>query len=368
MKKVIENIKFMQEGTMVFGDLYMEDGVVQRIDYKTPHMLSDIVIPGFVDIHTHGFHGYSCDDSDPKRLLQLAQEYAKRGVTTFCPTLSARPLKEYAAIIDVYRKAYQGDIHKGARYGGVHLEGPYLQPEMAGAMEKAQLQRIDIGELDDFLREYHNDIRIMTIAPELPFADEAIRILHLYGVEVALGHTNATFTQAREAFALGAGHVTHLGNTMPRIDHHHENMMDAVFLSDCICEIIMDGVHMQPRMLEWIIRLLGCKRIIAISDGTPYSGYTYPEGYELEGGYKVKNQAIFKGEELIASCCDLLSIFQFLYQHYDLMECIQMCCGNAAKMLKTYTCEIGLGKKADIVLLDHELHIKDVIVNGRSVN
>ena len=64
MKRIIENIKFMQDGTMVFGDLHLEDGFVERIDYKTPHMVSDIAIPGLVDIHTHGFHGYSCENTD----------------------------------------------------------------------------------------------------------------------------------------------------------------------------------------------------------------------------------------------------------------------------------------------------------------
>ena len=83
MKRIIENIKFMQDGTMVFGDLHLEDGFVERIDYKTPHMVSDIAIPGLVDIHTHGFHGYSCENTDIGNLHALALEYPKRGITSF---------------------------------------------------------------------------------------------------------------------------------------------------------------------------------------------------------------------------------------------------------------------------------------------
>lgn len=100
MKRIIENIKFMQDGTMVFGDLHLEDGFVERIDYKTPHMVSDIAIPGLVDIHTHGFHGYSCENTDIGNLHALALEYPKRGITSFCPTVSARSLDEFRTIID----------------------------------------------------------------------------------------------------------------------------------------------------------------------------------------------------------------------------------------------------------------------------
>ena len=100
MKKIIENVKFIQDGTLVFGDLHLEYGFVERIDYKTPHANSYLAIPGFIDLHTHGFRGHDCDNIQPENLKQLALEYAKRGITAFCPTISARSLAEYAAIIE----------------------------------------------------------------------------------------------------------------------------------------------------------------------------------------------------------------------------------------------------------------------------
>lgn len=367
MKKIIENIKFIQDGTMVFGDIHLQDGFVERIDYKTPHMTCDIAIPGFIDIHTHGFRSYACDDLDPNHLLALAKEYAKRGITAFCPTIMARSLDEYARIIDTYRSVFQGDI-RGAQCAGFHLEGPYLNRTRCLEEDAKGICEIHLGELETFLSKYHDDINIMTIAPELKHSEEAIQLLTMYGIHVSLGHTNASFKETQAAFKAGATQITHLGNTMPKIDHHEETMMDAIFLSDCMCEIIMDRVHMQKEMLTWVIRLLGPNRIFAVSDGTPYSGYGDTLEIALKDGYQLKQKCIVKDGVLQGSCTDLLDIFQYLYRdaEYDLMDCITMCSQNAGHLLKTYSTQIGLGKKVDLVILHPDLSIKDTIINGYS--
>lgn len=366
MKKIIENVSFMLDGTMVFGDLYLEGGFVERMEFKTPRGKGHIAIPGFVDIHTHGFRGYSCDDENIENLRQLANAYAKRGVTTFCPTLSPRPLQEYIPILKAYRKAFQGNT-MGARYAGVHLEGPYLSKAMHCLLDANQLQEIDLNELDTFLSEYHEDIRVMTIAPELTNAMEAIHLLHLYGVQVSIGHSKATYEQMLEAFEEGASQVTHLCNAMPGIDHHEPTMFDAVLLSQCSCEMIMDGAHIQSKMLEWLIKLLGAKRVIAISDGTINSGLAYPEGHVLDDGSYIQHHAVYKEGVLKGSCIDLLDIFRKLYDAYGLAESILMTSQNAAHIVKSYTSDIRLGHKIDLVILDSELHLLDVVINGRSV-
>ena len=129
MKTIIENVRFFQDGTMVFGDLYLENGYVERIDYKTPRGLSDLAIPGFIDIHTHGFHMISCEETDPKMLQELSLEYVKRGTTSFCATLRCKSLNDYAKQLDIYKEAFK-DFRGGARYLGAHLEGPHLSDNM----------------------------------------------------------------------------------------------------------------------------------------------------------------------------------------------------------------------------------------------
>ena len=366
MKKIIENVKFIQDGTLVFGDLHLEDGFVERIDYKTPHMESSLVIPGFVDIHTHGCMGIDADSTDAEQLQRLATLYPKVGVTAFCATISSRSLEEYIPVIEAYKKAFQG-AYKGARFMGLHLEGPYLNPSKAGSIDVTKIHAIHIPELDTFLSNHHDMIRIMTIAPELENAMEAIRLLHLYGIEVSLGHTQASYEIAQEAFENGASQITHLGNTMPRLDHHKETMMDAVFLNPVLCEIIMDGIHMQKHMLQWVITLLGAQRVIAVSD-SKYAGLASDHPVDINEHIRLDG-AVYEDGKLVKGCQDLLTTFTLLRKelHYNLIDCIAMCSTNAAKMLKTYTHEISLGKQIDFVILDHNLNLQDVVIGGKSV-
>ena len=338
MKTIVENVHFVQDGTMVFGDLYLENGYVERINYKTANGIKRIASVGLGDLHTHGIHQYSSECLDVQQLREMALAYAQSGVTSFAPTLRSRPLQEYIPFLEAYRKAY-GNEYKGARYVGAHLEGPYLNPEQCGNMDPNSFQKINIQELESFLNQYHKDIAVMTIAPEVENALEAIYLLHLYGIEVSLGHTNATFEQCQAAFREGATQITHLCNSMPILDHHHRNMMDAILLTDCICTIIFDHAHISDEMLQWLIPLLGSKRIIAISNGDERT--------------RMRKATLF-------------DMFKDLYQLYGLKNASMMCAVNAASALKSYTHQISLGRKVDLIVLDEDLNLQDVLMDGRS--
>lgn len=366
MKTIIENVRFFQDGTMVFGDLHLENGYVERIDYKTPRGLSDLAIPGFIDIHTHGFHMISCEETDPKMLQELSLEYVKRGTTSFCATLRCKSLNDYAKQLDIYKEAFK-DFRGGARYLGAHLEGPYLSDNMIMSEHGEKTQEIDLAELEKFLVKYHDDIKIMTIAPELKYAMEAIHMLHMYGIIVSLGHTNASYACVKEALENGATHVTHLCNRMPEINHKQSTMMDAIFTSNCLCELILDGTHIKDAMLEWLMPLLGSKRILAVSGSGRYAGWKYPNGLTSHDHEVLKDKCVYKDGILYESTIDMLDAFRYLYDKFPLQECIEMCGGSVAKEFKCYTQTIGLGKKVDLVVLNHDLKIRDVIMDGRSV-
>lgn len=361
----IEDVCFLQAGTMCYGDLYIEGGFIERIDYKTPKPLVNLAIQGFVDVHTHGFRGISCESDDPKQLHQLADAYAKRGIVGFAATLDPISFQDCDRIFAAYRQAFQGE-YTGARFYGIHLEGPYLNPLEANDLDPSRLQDIDLNELEAFLWKHSDLVKIMSISPELTNAQEAIKMLHRFGVKVSLAHTRASYEDVLEGIENGLSQVTHLCNAMEDLDHHRATVLDAVFASYLLCEVNMDGVHIQKQMLKWLIPFLGSDRVMAISDGSSYSGFEYPNGYLLDAGHVVHNNAIYCHGHLCSSFKDLLDAFQYLYKELEipLEDCVKMTSINAGHVLGTLNYEIGLGKKADLLILDHNAEIKDVIING----
>lgn len=367
MRTIIRDVRFLQRGTMCFGNLHLEDGFVERIDYQTPKPYSDLAINGFVDIHTHGFRGISTDTKDPHCLRELADAYAKRGTVGFAATLDPLPFDEYEEIFAAYREAFRGNT-SGAVWYGMHLEGPYLNPDKAYALHPEYVKAIDLRELEQFLKRNSDIIRVMSLAPELENGIEAVKLLHRYGVKASFAHTTADYDTTRKAIDSGMHQVTHLCNAMPEFDHHHAGAMDAIIDSACMCELNMDGVHVQKPMLRWLITLLGAKRMMAITDGTAFSGFEYPHGYVLDEHHIVQNDAIYRHGRLHSSFKDLLDAFRFLYCECELPleECLCMTSINAGRILNTLNYEIGLGKKADLVILDHNMELKNVIINGKN--
>lgn len=366
MNITIENVRFLSQGTMCFGDLYLEDGFIERIDYKTPKPYCDVAINGFIDIHTHGFRGIACDTCDSEALHQLAIQYAKRGTVGFLATLDPMPLSAYEKILKSYREAFKGD-YLGARFYGVHLEGPYLNPKRANDIDITTLQNINLQELEQFLFHYSDLIQIMSIAPELENGLEAVAMLKRFGIKVSIAHSETTYQKTKQAISAGISQATHLCNAMADFNHRQEGILDAIIESDLMCELNMDGVHVQRPMLKWLIRLLGTKRVMAVSDGCAYSGYDYPEGYQLDQKHIAQNNAIYTNNHLANSFQDLLDAFHFLYfdLQYPLADCVWMTSTNAGKLINTLNYEIGLGKKADLLILDHNMELKDVIINGK---
>lgn len=365
MKTTINDVRFLQRGTLCFGDLYLEDGFVERIDYKTEKPLCGIAVPGFIDLHTHGFRGISCENEDPAMLRLLAQEYPKRGIVGFAATLDPMSFAQYERIFEAYREAFQG-AYQGARFYGIHLEGPYLNPSEANDLDPASLKEIDLEELESFLKKNHDLLRVMSLAPELPNGLEAIKMLQRFGVKASFAHTRASYEVAQKAIQCGMSQVTHFCNAMLDFNHHVPGIGDAIMNAQCICELNMDGEHIQKAMLQWLIPALGADRIMAISDGSLYSGFEYPQGYQLDEEHIVKNNAIYCHGHLCNSFRDLLDAFQYLYLELKLPleDCIAMTSANAGSQLNSLSYEIELGKKCDLLVLDHNLELKDVIIDG----
>ena len=224
------------------------------------------MIQGLIDVHFHGQAGFDVMSGDPQDLLALSLHVKKQGVAGFLATFVSSPKEEFIASLETVKRV-QGS-EKGAKILGVHLEGPFLHPDRKGAHNPRNLRPPDLAEIREWIAAGEGIVKLVTIAPELPGADEAIRFLVKKGVRVSMGHTTATFEQAREAKKLGVRSVTHLFNAMNPLHHRAPGLPGFAMIDDDLyTEIIADGVHLTDDIATLVFRSRPKKKIILISDG-----------------------------------------------------------------------------------------------------
>ncbi len=222
------------------------------------------IVPGFLDQHVHGAGGADTMDGSHQRLATMAAELAKYGVTGFlATTLTASPEALLAAV------SAAGDYvsERGAELLGLHLEGPYLDPEHRGAQPPAWIRAADRGELERLIDRAQGRIRLVTVAPERPGALETIAWLTAAAIRVNMGHSGADFEAAQRGADAGADGVTHLFNGMPSL-HHRAPGLVGLALSDprIRVEVIADGVHLHPAVVG-MVWSAAQGRVIAVTDG-----------------------------------------------------------------------------------------------------
>ncbi|MEO5852028.1 MAG: N-acetylglucosamine-6-phosphate deacetylase [Nocardioides sp.] len=233
------------------GWLRLEHGQVADVGPGAPPRAADLdlgdvtVVPGFVDVHVHGGGGASFDGGDPDAAATVAQAHRAHGTTTMMASLVTDRLDGLA------RSTRElGGLVEDGLLAGVHLEGPWLSPRHAGAHEPTLLAEPTAEQVDRLLEAGAGHLRMVTLAPELTGGLEAIRRLSAAGVVAAIGHTDATYDQARGALDAGATVGTHLFNAMRGL-HHREPGPVAALLEhpDAYVELVADGVHVHPAML-----------------------------------------------------------------------------------------------------------------------
>lgn len=234
-----------------------------------------IVMPGFIDVHTHGGGGYNLHSPDATEIQDFARWAPSTGVTSFLIGVvgvpSGLPEAELQAAVDAAH-ATKGRP-KGAEALGIHLEGPYINVLRRGAHQASWLRVPNAAETERLLTLADGYLRIITIAPELPGAAALIQRMIAAGVRVSIGHTDATYEQALAAIELGVTHATHCCNAMRSLHHRDPGPLTAIVEAPQVyAEVIADGVHVHPAMLRLLVKLLGPQRTIVITDALAGAG------------------------------------------------------------------------------------------------
>ena len=366
---------FTQDNCFVRTDVVVKDGKFAAISDMTEGAGEVIkadglyMIPGLVDIHFHGCKGADMCDGTREALDVIAAYEASVGVTSICPATMTIPKDE---LVKVMKNAGEYSYNGGAHIVGINMEGPFISPSKKGAQAADNIMHCDYEYFCKLQEAANGLIKLVDIAPEEPGAMEFIDKVK-DNVVVSLAHTASDYDTAKEAIERGASHATHLYNAMPPLNHRNPGVIGAVRDSGkCHAELICDGVHIHPSVIRATFAMFGAERMILISDSMRATGLD--DGEYTLGGQPVSvkgNLATLHDGTIAGSATNLMDCMRYVVKEAGLsLDTAVMCAAsNPAKEIGIFD-EVGsiaVGKRADFVLLDKELNIVGVYIDGKEI-
>ena len=328
------------------------------------------LVPGFIDIHTHGGVGVDVNAATADELEKIGEFFAKNGTTSWLCSVLTDTEEQTLWCIDQFNE-YKKKKRKGSDLVGIHLEGPFLAKEYKGAMPEFLLRKFDIDLLKKYQERSGGNVRYLTVAPEVDGIAGGIKEITELGIAVSLGHSGADYETTMKAIENGATASTHTFNAMKLLHQHFPSIMGAVMESDVYCEAICDGRHLHPGVVRLLIKTKGLNRVVAVTDSIMAAGL--PDGkYKLgvndvvveEGDAKLADTGVRAGSTLTQNVA-LLNLLKFTGR--PLAEVLPILSENPAKLIGIYDRKGSIedGKDADMVLLDEENKISEVFVRGQ---
>ncbi|MGZ3598973.1 MAG: N-acetylglucosamine-6-phosphate deacetylase, partial [Ktedonobacterales bacterium] len=329
------------------------------------------VTPGFIDVHTHGGGGCNLHTTDAHEISAYARWVPQTGVTAFLIGVVGTPGALPQAQLRASVEAIATQSAEAAEPLGIHLEGPYISAERRGAHPHAWLREPNASEIEEVLAITSGNLRLITLAPELPGATEIMRRLIQANVTVSIGHTDATYEQTLEALALGATHVTHCCNAMRPLHHREPGPIGAIARAPQVYgELIADGVHVHPAMMDILVRILGPERTIVITDALAGAGMPDDGVFEFAG----QQARVICGAARLADGTitgSILTMDHALrnileWTHVSLQDAIAMLTTNPARSIKVGHRK-GLlrpGYDADVLVFDDALTLQATFCRG----
>ena len=383
MKTVISNVKLVQNGGITPCDIVLDGAQICRISLPGSEAMPGVdgkglyLSHGFIDIHCHGGGGADFMDGTEEAWRSAALLHLTHGTTCMTPTTLSATREELLRAFEIFYRC-RDDIQDGARMLGLHLEGPYFSHSQAGAQDPAHMRDPDPEEAEEMLTACPDIVR-WSLAPELPGALEMGRALTERGVLAAIGHSDATYAQVKESMEVGFSHITHLYSacsTITRVSGFRRGgVVEAAYVLDGLTsEIIADGCHLPPELLQMAYRFIGPKRLCLITDAMRAAGQTGGESIlgSLENGQRViiedgvakmPDRTSFAGSVCTA---DRLVRNMVRLAGASLPDAVEMVTATPARIIgkQDVTGLVAPGRKADLVLFDEDIHVKKVWTDG----
>jgi len=370
---LIRNICLLQKGMEIPHVSVTYNQRIQTIEkYKGtlkegPDWDGYYLVPGFVDVHIHGAAGYDTCDNTKDSLREIENYLYSKGVTRFLPTTLSIPHDQIVSILETVRAYMQA--YENTSIVGVHLEGPYLNPEKKGAHQESLIRPFCQDEWNSLL-QYLDLIRIITLAPEIPENSMMIPLLRKEGVHVSIGHTNATYGQCLQAIDQGADRFTHLFNAMGGLHHREPSASGAGLLTKAFVELVCDRLHVCEGMIRLVFQAKDPDQIVLITDsmratGLPHGTYTLgelevqvgPDGCRLADGTLAGSTLTM--DQALKNVREITGL--------SLSKIIGSATATPANSAGLEEGWIDLGQPADMAILSPDLTVVATIKGGKTV-
>lgn len=341
-------------------------GTVDLSAYEVIDAKGNLVCPGLVDMHIHGYFNEDASDGSYEGLKKMAEGIVENGVTSWCPTTMTVSKEEILKAFEVARELKASKEYYGAKVIGVNSEGPFINPSKKGAQAEEHILRPDA----DFILDNADIVKLFTVAPEMDGGLECIEKVHKDGrVLVSMGHTGASFEEALKGVKAGVRHTTHLFNAMTPLMHRNPGVVGAALSCDNVsCELIADTFHVNKGLFKLVSKVKGDK-LCLITDCMRAGGMA--DGDYTLGGQHVKKtgiQCLLDDGTIAGSVLKLNNAVKNLYENSELSisEAVNCASLNPAKALGVDDTigSLEVGKCADIMICDNDFNIINTIIGG----
>lgn len=327
------------------------------------------IMPGFIDLLVHGgAGGYGFSDESDESIEKISNYFLEKGSTSILASLHAKP-KE-ALLNDFRRVSKYIKSHPDSNIIGIHMEGPYLNEKLKGAMNAEYLWKPSVESFREMWEASDGTMKMMTIAPELDGALDVIKEASFYGVVCSIGHSTASYEVVDSAIDNGVAHITHMFNAMKPINHRDPGVATAAFLRDELkVQLIADTYHVHPATMELLIKSKTPKGVILITDSIRVGGMH--EGEETHfSDQKVTvqgNKAVMNDGTIAGSTLTLNRAIKNIVETTEtkLSDAVRMATVNPSKVVGCPAGVLSSGKPANFVVLDREFNVEMTIMNGK---
>jgi len=369
---------FCEDGEFRKTDIEIHDGIIKAIGENQTGNNQDIidaqncyVVPGLVDIHTHGSVGADFSDGTEESIEKIAKFQLKNGITSFLGTTMSLPEDQLTKICKTSAPFVCADFNDRAVLQGIHLEGPFFSQSKRGAQNSEYIIDPDYDMFERLYEASNETVRIIAAAPELEGGLDFIKMASLT-CKVSLGHSSTDYETACCAYLGGANHATHLFNGMNPFNHREPGIIGAASDFDAYVELIVDGVHIHPSVVRAVFKLFREDRVCIISDSMRACGLADGR-YDLGGQIVtvVGKEARVGDGALAGSVTTLMGCLRNAVEFgVPLSKALKASTINPAASvgLDKTVGSLAAGKRADILVLDKELNIEQIIFNGRKLS